>query len=132
MEYTTRKVEVSRGRFQEQAARVTRQRKKVEQAIADRNPAEEMQARLLIMEQSLIAMARFLKILERDLQSDLSIQGYATQKRIKDRRELERSETLAEAVDQFASPATTGALTPDRDFESLDTLAKAIGKPVGQ
>jgi hypothetical protein len=129
MEYTTRKVAVSRGHLQEQEARVARQRKKVEQAIADRSAAEEMQARLLIMEQSLIAMARFLKILERDLQSDLSIQGYATQKRIKDRRELGRSETLVQAADQFAPPAPTAALTPDRDFESLDKLAKAIEKP---
>jgi hypothetical protein len=78
MEYTSQKIQATRGRVREQEVRLAQQRKKMEQAIADRHPADDLQASLLIMEQSLIAMARFLKILERDLRDGLSIQGYAT------------------------------------------------------
>jgi len=82
MKYTTQKIEVSRGRIQEQETRITRQRAKIERALAERHPADELQARLLIMEQSLLCMVRFLRFLERDLADELSIHKYQTQKRI--------------------------------------------------
>jgi hypothetical protein len=135
MEYTTKKIEATRGRLREQEVRVAHQRKKVQQAVADRDPADELHARLLIMEQSLVAMARFLKILERDLREEMSIQGFATGKRVNgriaDRRKRARSETVGEAADRFASQATESVLATDPEVESLDTLSKAMRKLSG-
>jgi len=135
MEYTTKKIEATRGRLREQEVRVAHQRKKVQQAVTDRDPADELHARLLIMEQSLVAMARFLKILERDLRDEMSIQGFATGKRVKgriaDRRKRARSETVGEAADRFASQATESVLAYDPEVESLDTLSKAMRKLSG-
>jgi len=84
MEYTTKKIEDGRRIVRDQEQRVARQRAKLAQAVADRHPADELQARLLIMEQSLLSMTRFLKNLERDLElGDLSLQRHQTAKRIK-------------------------------------------------
>lgn len=47
--------------------RIVRQRRRVEKMLVERHPADEAQAELLIMEQSLIAMTRYLKTLEQDL-----------------------------------------------------------------
>jgi len=126
MQYTTKRVEVTRGIVREQEGRVARQRNKVALAISNRQPADDLQARLLIMEQSLISMSRFLKILERDLDEELGIHKCQTQKRIKDPRKALRSQTIEEAADEFASRATASILTPDENVEGLDALAKAL------
>lgn len=70
MKHTTQKIEVTRGLVKEQEERVVLQRRKIGKALVDRHPADEMQAHLLIMEQSLLSMTRFLRILERDLKDD--------------------------------------------------------------
>ena len=84
MKYTTEKIEQTKAKMLQTEQRIVRQRRRVEKMLIERHPADEAQAQLLIMEQSLIAMARFLKNLERDLEmGNLSLQGRQTAARIK-------------------------------------------------
>ena len=84
MQYTTEKIEQTRNNIVQTEQKIVRQRRRVEKMLIERHPADEAQAQLLIMEQSLIAMTRFLKTLERDLEmGDLSLHRYKTAKRIK-------------------------------------------------
>jgi hypothetical protein len=99
------------------------QRRKVERAVADHHPADEAQARLLIMEQSLLSMKRFLRFLERDLEAELSLHKHQAQTRFKKMGSPEKIEKLA---DEFASRATVSVLTPDDELNQLETLAKAM------
>ena len=84
MQFTTQKLEQARTNVIQTEQRVVRQRRRVEKMLVERHPADEAQAQLLIMEQSLISMTRYLKILERDLTVDdsLNIQKRQTAKRI--------------------------------------------------
>jgi hypothetical protein len=84
MQYTTQKIEQARNNIAQTEQRILRQRRRVEKMLVERHPADEAQAQLLIMEQSLISMTRFLKTLERELEvGDLSLQRHQTAKRIK-------------------------------------------------
>lgn len=84
MQYTTEKIEQTRNNIVQTEQRILRQRRRVEKMLVERHPADDAQAQLLIMEQSLLAMVRFLKNLERDLKmGDLSLHKHQTQKRIK-------------------------------------------------
>ena len=132
MEYTTKRVEISRGIVREQEMRIAQQRRKVMQALADRDPADDLQARLLVMEQSLIAMTRFLKILERDIRDEFGLHEHQIRKRVEDRRKAVRAETIAEAADRFASQARDSVLAPDENVESLDRLARAMRPLAGR
>ena len=81
MQYTTEKIEQTRSNIVQTEQRIARQRRRVEKM---RHPADDAQAQLLIMEQSLIAMTRFLKNLEHDLEmGDLSLHRHQANKRIK-------------------------------------------------
>ena len=84
MQFTTQKLEETRANVIQAEQRIVRQRRRVEKMLVERNPADEAQAQLLIMEQSLISMTRYLKILERDLAVDggLSVQKHQSAKRI--------------------------------------------------
>lgn len=66
MEFTT-EIETARSNVVETEQRILRQRRRVEKMLVERHPADEAQAQLLIMEQSLLSMTRFLTNLERDL-----------------------------------------------------------------
>jgi hypothetical protein len=68
MEYDTDKIERTRADVVQVEQRILRQRRRVEKMLVERHPADEAQAQLLIMEQSLISMTRFLKTLERELE----------------------------------------------------------------
>jgi len=84
MQYTTEKIEQTRNNIVQTEQRIARQRRRVEKMLVERHPADDAQAQLLIMEQSLIAMTRFLKNLERDLEmGDLSLHRHQASKRIK-------------------------------------------------
>jgi hypothetical protein len=83
MQYTTEKIEQTRANVLQTEQRIVRQRRRVEKMLIERHPADEAQAQLLIMEQSLIAMTRFLKNLERALEVDELGQGRPNGKRIK-------------------------------------------------
>jgi len=84
MQYTTQKLEQTRANVIQTEQRIQRQRRRVEKMLVERHPADEAQAQLLIMEQSLIAMTRYLKILERDLtlEDGVSVQKHLTAKRV--------------------------------------------------
>lgn len=110
MQYTTEKIEQTRSNIAQTEERIVRQRRRVEKMLVERNPAEEAQARLLIMEQSLIAMTRFLKNLERDLNmGDLSLHRHQTAKRIKAAKsKTDGDAALAGSVaDALKSPEVT-------------------------
>jgi hypothetical protein len=66
MQFSTKKLEEARQNVVEAEQRLLRQRRRVEKMLVERHPADEAQAELLIMEQSLLSMVRFLKGLERD------------------------------------------------------------------
>ena len=84
MKYTTERIEQTRNNITQTEQRIQRQRRRVEKMLVERHPADEAQAQLLIMEQSLVAMARFLNNLERDLEAgDVSLHKHQTAKRIK-------------------------------------------------
>jgi hypothetical protein len=129
MEYATKKIKLSRGAVRAQEARVARQRAKVEQAMANRHPADELQARLLIMEQSLIAMARFLRGLERDLADDLGIPHHQTQKRIKSaKKAAARAEPDAPVPAPAAAAIFSVPVPNEGTAVPFDTLVKAMRK----
>jgi hypothetical protein len=84
MQYTAQNIEQARNNITQTEQRILRQRRRVEKMLVERHPADEAQAQLLIMEQSLISMTRFLKTLERELEvCDLSLQRHQTAKRTK-------------------------------------------------
>ena len=99
MEFTTEKIERARSNIVQTEQRILRQRRRVEKMLVERHPADEAQAQLLIMEQSLISMTRFLKNLERDLElGDLSLQGHQVTKRVKAAKSKE-GETTAQGAE---------------------------------
>jgi len=129
MEYTSKRVEATRGRVRDQEKRIARQREKIERAIIDRHPADELQARLLIMEQSLIAMARFLRNLEQDLWDELGIHRHQTQKRIRAGQKACAHHDAAEAAHEPTAPSPTRmAEVPSDDRTPFDTVMKAMQK----
>jgi hypothetical protein len=83
MQFTAEKIEQARSNMVQTEQRILRQRRRVEKMLIERHPADEAQAQLLVMEQSLISMARFLKTLERELEvKDLSLPRRQTAKQI--------------------------------------------------
>jgi hypothetical protein len=83
VDYSSKKVESARRRAFAQEARVARQRQMIDAALIARHPLDDLQARLLVMEQSLLAMKRFLKILERDLEVSLGVNRATRPKRLR-------------------------------------------------
>lgn len=84
MQFTTEKIEEARNHIVQTEQRIARQRRRVEKMLVERHPADEAQAQLLIMEQSLLSMTRFLKNLERDLElGDISLRRRQSAKGIK-------------------------------------------------
>lgn len=90
MEYNSEKIERTRADVVQAEQRILRQRRRVEKMLVERHPADEAQAQLLIMEQSLISMTRFLKNLERELEiSNLSLERRPANKPATRQREPE-------------------------------------------
>jgi|UPI0004814B2C hypothetical protein len=92
MRYSTKRIEVARGQVTVAERSVERQRRKVTQLQKEHCPADDAQARLMIMEQSLLAMVRFLAFLQEDAASEpsTSLSKYETAARI---RKLKQSTT---------------------------------------
>lgn len=128
MEYTSKGVEVIRGRIRDQEKRVARQREKIGRAITHRHPADELQARLLVMEQSLIAMARFLRNLEQDLWNQLGLHHKQTQKRSKAGKKVPAPREETEAVLEPCALPTVAAQVQSDNRTPFDTIAKAMQK----
>jgi hypothetical protein len=81
MQYATEKIAQARNNIAETEQRILRQRRRVEKMLVERHPADEAQAQLLIMEQSLMSMVRFLANLERDI--EMGDHGQSAHKHIK-------------------------------------------------
>jgi hypothetical protein len=81
MKYTSKKIEAARGQIAQTEQRIKTQNRRVEKLLVARHPAEEAQAQLLILGQSLGAMKRFLAVLERDLEAELSLHQHQVTKR---------------------------------------------------
>jgi hypothetical protein len=81
MKYTSEKIEAARSQIAETEQRIKTQNRRIEKLLVERHPADEAQALLLIMEQSLGSMKRFLALLERDLETELSLHQHQVKKR---------------------------------------------------
>ncbi len=74
MQYASEKIEQAKAMIAENERRVLRQRRRVEKLLYDRQPADEAQAQLLIMEDSLLELNRYLTTLVNDLNpADVSL-----------------------------------------------------------
>jgi hypothetical protein len=73
MRYTKQTIIVSQSRISEAGKRVARQRQLVERLEIARHPADHAASLLMVMEQSLLSMRRFLSTLERDLEISLGV-----------------------------------------------------------
>jgi hypothetical protein len=71
MRYTNRTIVVSQARILEAEGSVAYQRKIIERLQSACHPADDAVALLLVMEQSLLSMKRFLSTLERELEQSL-------------------------------------------------------------
>ena len=67
MQYTSETIEQAKAMIAESERRILRQRRRVEKLLYDRQPADEAQAQLLIMEDSLLELNRYLTALVKDL-----------------------------------------------------------------
>jgi hypothetical protein len=74
MQYASEKIEQAKAMIAENERRVLRQRRRVEKLLYDRQPADEAQAQLLIMKDSLVELNRQLTALVKDLNpADVSL-----------------------------------------------------------
>lgn len=67
MQDTSEKIEQAKAMIAESERRILRQRRRVEKLLYDRQPADEAQAQLLIMEDSLLELNCQLTALVKDL-----------------------------------------------------------------
>ena len=67
MRYTSEQFERARAALLDSEQRLVRQRRRVEKLTLDRQPAEQAQALLKVMEETVLSMKRYLEILEKDL-----------------------------------------------------------------
>jgi len=133
MKYTSERVESTKAKIVESEQRIGRQRRRVEKLLIDRHPAEEAQAQLLIMEQSLLAMTRYLKTLIADLErGDLSLQKRITEKRIRAAASMRSAEKPIRNQDEdsaekvaadFAELAVKVVLKEEAEAPVLSVLA---------
>ena len=113
VQYISKKLEVTCGLVRVLETRIARNRKKPMPA-KDRDLADELQAMLLIMEQSLISMTRFLRIVERELEDKLDAEGRQAPKRgTKARRKEARPKTVHQGANRF--PPEGNASVRDED-----------------
>ncbi|MDQ7246616.1 hypothetical protein [Dongia sedimenti] len=96
MHSATEKIDATRDTIAQTEQRILRQRRRVEKMLIERHPADEAQAQLLIMEQSLISMTRFLKNLERDLELD-ALRGDLASKRSRPARSKPDGRAVSQA-----------------------------------
>lgn len=100
MRYTNRTIVISRSRIREGEQRIAFQRKLVERLESADHPVESAIARLLLMEQSLLSMKRFLATLERNLERDLERSFGLKTKPHRSKAKPHRTETDVDAMAQ--------------------------------
>lgn len=121
MKYTSERIESARGEVIDAEQRIVRQRRRVEKMLIERDPAVDAQAKLLIMEESLCAMRRFVQILERDLQSDFSLHKRQVSKRLS--AASPEDDDVSRLADEFVQLATRDILEPDHGLSILNALS---------
>ena len=97
MRYTKRTLVVAQSTVSEAEQRVARQRDVVKQQADSRHPSVDATALLLVMEQSLLSMKRFLAILERDLELSMGL-GKPSRSKASRRRAEAGTDKLAQQV----------------------------------
>jgi hypothetical protein len=126
MRYTNGTIIVSQSRIVQSERRVRRQRKIVEALENAHHPADHAVALLLVMEQSLLSMKRFLATLEADLSRSLGLGKPQWRKAAR-----KRSETGAgQSVHAVAAALRSGEPEVDRVLVSAapDEAELPIGK----
>jgi hypothetical protein len=113
MQYKKRTIIVSQSRISESEARISRQREIVGQLERSQHPADHATALLLVMEQSLLSMRRFLEILERDLERSLGLPGKPHRTKVERRRAAGSKETIAKQVVDLPRDTDITAGCPD-------------------
>jgi hypothetical protein len=99
MQYTKRSLVVSQSRVSEAVEPVANRREVVEQRPDVRHPAADAIASLLLMEQSLLSMKRFLATLERDLQASLGLDKPLRHKAARYRAKADNDELAQHVMD---------------------------------
>jgi hypothetical protein len=124
--HTTRTIVVSQSRIVEAEGRVEKQRETVQALENLRHPADHAVALLLVMEQSLLSMKRFLATLEADLSRSL---GLGKPQRSKAARK--RSETgVGQNVQQVAAAFSSGR--PEASRVPVSAVPDEAELPVGK
>ena len=131
MEFTTEKIERARSNIVQTEQRIVRQRRRVEKMLVERHPADEAKALLMVMEQSLLLMNRFLQFLERDLEAELSLNKHQTQNRIKAQNKTDSppADKIEKLANDFASRATALVLKAG-DLKSAQAAVRAGEKSI--
>jgi len=109
MRYTKQTIIVSQSRISEAGKRVARQRQLVERLEIARHPADHAASLLMVMEQSLLSMRRFLSTLERDLEISL---GVVAEKPLRRKAERYRAKSNSGDVAQHVMDVLRDGVSP--------------------
>jgi len=116
MQYTKRTLVVAQSTVSEAEQRVARQRDVVKQQADSRHPSVDATALLLVMEQSLLSMKRFLATLERDLELSMGSGKPSRRKAARRRAEADADNLAQQVVDVLRDEgidAKLGGADPD-------------------
>ena len=99
MRYTKRTLVISQANVVDAEQRVARQRDVVEQLDDCRHPSVHATALLLVMEQSLLSMKRFLATVEQELELSMGLRKPKRTKAARRRAEANADQLAAQVVD---------------------------------
>jgi hypothetical protein len=129
MRYTNRTIIASQSRVSHAEERVSQQRKVVESLHEDRHPADHAAALLLVMEQSLLSMKRYLSLLERDLERSLGPQEKSARRRVSRRRTKATRAAVAEQVVDALRSGGIDASVAETATDPAPKLAAETDRP---
>jgi len=112
MKYTTNTIEVTRGEIHRTERRIARQKEIVENAPKEGEFGTHAQALLLIMEQSLLSMVRFLHTLEQAIDIE---NGKGERAALRPRRPSRRQRKVPELHPDLAEAGTSTGEESSRD-----------------
>ena len=110
MQYTKRTLVVAQSRVSEAEGRATRQRDVVDRLKNVGHPADNAIALLLVMEQSLLSMKRFLATLERDLELSLGVEKPLRRKASRYEAKAHTDELARQVVDALRDRGIEGRI----------------------
>lgn len=129
MRYSKRTLVISRSQVSQAEGRTALQRDAAEQRKDVGHPAEDAIASLLLMEQSLLSMKRFLATLEHDLQASLGLDKPLRRKAARYRDKADNDEVAQHVVDllrdkgivaQHVNAPATPTLAPGTPIHRID------------